>query len=244
VLVTLTAAFAVPPTWAFMLTLVCDNPIEGAAMIVIVAWPVLPSAVAVIVVVPALKAVTIPVPDTFAFVVSPLVQTTCLPVSALPETSRAIAESLTESPTVRVAVSGETTSEAIGITVTVISSFPLLSAVVAVIVTGPAALADTTPALTVATASLLLVQVKLLSESALPEASHAEADNCAVLPSSSEVGPETVTEATAGSSGGPTGPSPPQPAISSDDPTINTANRVSMEARRRDADMFRSIRSA
>jgi hypothetical protein len=168
--------FTVPdalwPACAVSVTLVADAAMAGAASTVMVAEAFLPSAVAVMVAVPAATAVTSPVPDTLALVVSELVQVTCRPLSALPEASRATAASCRVPPTWSVAVSGVTTSVAMGTCVTVSAASPLLPSLVALIVTGPAARAVTVTVapspLTVATTSLEVCQVKLRPVSALP----------------------------------------------------------------------------
>src|SRR5437773_2776571 len=122
-----------------------------------VALPLLPSLVAVIVAEPTATAVTRPLALTVATAVLLLDQVTTRPVPVAPVESWVTAESCRVPPTNRLAEAGLTVKEATGTRDTVMAAVPLLPSLVAVIVAEPAATAVTNPLLlTVATAVLLL----------------------------------------------------------------------------------------
>src|SRR5437773_530683 len=132
----------------------------GTVLTVIVAVPLCPSLVAVIVAAPAVTPVTTPLPLTVATAVLLLPQLTVRPDNGLPLASFGAAASCIVWPTGTVAVVGLTVTDATGTVVTVIVAVPLCPSEVAVIVTDPAATPVTNPrARTVATDVLLLPQV-------------------------------------------------------------------------------------
>jgi hypothetical protein len=133
-----------------------------------------------------------------ATAVALLVQLTGRPVSAFPDASRALAVSACVPPTARLAVAGETLTDATGTWVTSTAAVPFTPSTVAVMVALPAATAVTTPSvLTVATAGALLAHVTWRPVSALPAASRALAVSCCVPPTTSVVVTgDTVTAAT------------------------------------------------
>src|SRR5256885_72131 len=117
----------------------------GALVTVMVAVPLFPSLVAVIVAVPAPLAVTNPVRLTVATVVSLDDQVTARPESGLPLASLGVAVSCTVCPTWPLADDGVTVTEATGTLVTVIAAVPLFPSLIAVIVAEPAAFPVTRP---------------------------------------------------------------------------------------------------
>src|SRR5258705_5618690 len=123
--------------------------------------PVTPSAVALMVTgpPPALP-VTRPLASTVAVAALPVAHVMARPVSGLPPASLAVAVSWTVAPSAIVADGGVTVIEAIGTGVTVTLAVPLLSSLVAVIVTGPPTLIPVTRpvALIVAMLASLVVQ--------------------------------------------------------------------------------------
>src|SRR5207244_13319691 len=91
------------------------------------------------------------------------------PASTLPMASLVVALSCTVWPVVRPADGGATVTVATGTVETVIVALPLLPSLVAVIVAVPTAAPVTTPLpLTVATAPLLLDQVRVRPVNVLP----------------------------------------------------------------------------
>ena len=86
----------------------------GSGATVIVAVPLIPSTVAVMVAVPAATAETVPVAETVATAGVLLLHVTARPVSDAPAASRAVAVSACTPPITREAVAGVTTTEATG----------------------------------------------------------------------------------------------------------------------------------
>src|SRR3989440_1132468 len=165
-----------------------------------VAVPLFPSLVAVIVAEPAPRPVTSPLPLTGAIVVSSLAQVTALPDSGLPFASLGVALSCTVCPTGTLADDGVTVTEATGTgtLVTVMVAVPLFPSLVAVIVAEPAPRPVTSPLpLTRAIVVSSLAQVTTLPDSGLPLASFGVAVSCTVCPTGTlaDAG-VTVTEAT------------------------------------------------
>src|SRR6266576_2798309 len=149
----------------------------------IVAVPLFPSLVAVIVADPAETAVTRPLAETVATAGALLDHVTTRPVSVLPAASLVAALSCAVVPTRSVLVAGATVTVATGTAVTVIALVPLLPSLVAVIVADPAETAVTRPlAETVATAGALLDHVTTRPVSVLPAESFVTALNCSVAP--------------------------------------------------------------
>src|SRR5256714_1535336 len=172
----------------------------GTLATIMVAVPLCPSLVAVIVAEPAPRPVTSPLPLTRAIVVSSLAQVTTLPDSGLPFASLGVALSCTVCPTGTLADDGVTVTEATGTgaLVTVMVAVPLFPSLVAVIVAVPAPFAVTNPVrLTVATVVSLDDHVTARPESGLPLASLGVAVSCTVCPTwpLADDG-VTVTEAT------------------------------------------------
>jgi hypothetical protein len=127
---------------------------------------------AVIVAVPTVPPVTSPLDDTDATVGALEVHVTARPVSALPAESFGVAVSCAVCPGVRLAVAGETCTEATGTIATLIVAVAVLLSLVAVIVAEPWVTPATCPVLlTVATLGLLLAQVTGRPVSVLPVAS-------------------------------------------------------------------------
>src|SRR5205809_206209 len=170
----------------------------GTVLTVIVAEPLCPSEVAVIVAAPAATAVTSPLALTVATAVLPLDQVTVRPGSELPFASCGVAVSCTVCPTCTDAVAGFTVTDATGTVLTVIVALPLCPSLVAVIVAEPAAPPVTSPlALTVATAVLLLAHVTVRPANRLPFASFGVAVSCTVWPTCTDAEAGlTVTDAT------------------------------------------------
>src|SRR6266849_1749698 len=157
----------------------------GTSVTVMVAVPLLPSLVAVMVAVPAPRAVTSPVAFTVATAELLVVHVTTRPVSGLPLASRGVAVSWPVCPTGRLRIAGEMLTDATGTAgcVTVIAAVPLCPSLVAVIVAVPAPCAVTSPVvLTIAMAALLDVQVTTRPVSGLPLASRGVAVNWPVCP--------------------------------------------------------------
>src|SRR5438093_182348 len=170
----------------------------GTVLTVIVAVPLCPSLVAVIVAAPAVTPVTSPLPLTVATAVLLLPQLTGRPDNGLPLASFEVAVSCTVWPTGTDAVLGLTVTDATGTVLTVIAAVPLCPSLVAVIVAAPAATPVACPApFTVATAGLLLDQVTVRPPSGLPNASRVIAAYCAVCPTPIvAVAGVTLTDAT------------------------------------------------
>jgi len=155
----------------------------GTGVTVILAVPLCPSLVAVIVAAPVATAVTSPVEFTLAVAVLLLDQLMVRPESGLPFASFGVAVSCTVCPTCTLADAGLTATDATGTLLTVILDEPLCPSEVAVIVATPAATPDTTPLeLTVATAVLLLDQLMTRPESGVPLASFGVAVSGTVCP--------------------------------------------------------------
>src|SRR6266513_3110686 len=174
----------------------CDPPVD--AVTVMLALPLCPSLVAVIVAEPAVTPLTSPLPFTVATAVLLLAHVTTRPVSGLPLASFGVAVSCTVLPSFTLAGDGLTVTEATGTGVTVIADVPLLPSDVAVIVAEPATTPLTSPLpFTVATEVLLLDQVTTRPVSGLPLASFGVAVSCRVCPTARLAGDGlTVTVAT------------------------------------------------
>src|SRR5436190_20290733 len=125
----------------------CDPPVD--AVTVMLALPLCPSLVAVIVAEPAVTPLTSPLPFTVATDVLLLDQVTTRPVSGLPLASFGVAVSCAVCPTCTLAGDGLTLTVATGTSVTVTTDVPLLPSGVAVIVAEPGAPAVTNPVLLV-----------------------------------------------------------------------------------------------
>src|SRR5947199_1990947 len=144
----------------------------GTVLTVIVAVPLCPSLVAVIVAAPAVTPVTTPLPLTVATAVLLLPQLTGRPDNGLPFASPGLAASCTVWPTCTDADAGLTATDATRTFVTKSAGVPLFPSLVAVSVAAPTATPVACPApLTVATAGLLLDQVTVRPPSGLPDAS-------------------------------------------------------------------------
>src|SRR6266516_6034893 len=170
----------------------------GTLLTVIVAVPLCPSLVAVIVAEPAAPPVTSPLALTVATAVLLLAHVTVRPANRLPFASFGVALSCTVRPTWTDAVAGFTVTDATGTVLTVIVAVPLCPSEIAVIVAEPAATPVTSPlALTVATAVLPLAQVIVRPVRVLPFASLGVAASCTVWPTCTDaVAGFTVTDAT------------------------------------------------
>src|SRR5213080_1316178 len=170
----------------------------GTGVTVIVEGPLFPSLVAVIVAVPAALPVTSPLAVTVATAVLLLPQLTVRPDNGLPLASFGVAVSCTVWPTCTDAVLGLTVTDATGTVLTVTVAVPLCPSLVAVIVAAPAVTPVTSPpALTVATAVLLLPQLTGRPDNGLPLASFEVAASCTVWPTCTDAVPGlTVTDAT------------------------------------------------
>ena len=170
----------------------------GTGFTVMLAVPLTPSEVAVMVAEPGAMAVTTPDEETVATPVLLELQVTVRPVRVFPLASRVVAVSVVVPPTMSVAEEGLTVTDATGRCVTVTLAVPLTPSDVAVIVAVPGARAVTTPAWeTVATDSLLELQLTARPVSTLPFASRVVAVKVELLPSSNEsVDGETDTLAT------------------------------------------------
>src|SRR6266702_3626588 len=170
----------------------------GTVLTVMVAPPLCPSDVAVIVADPAATPLTTPLALTVATAVLPLDQVIARPESELPFASFGVAASCIVWPTCTEAVAGLTVTDATGTFTTVIAAVPLLPSDVAVIVAAPTATPVACPVpFTVATAGLLLDQVTVRPPNGLPNASRVIAAYCAVCPTPIvAVGGVTVTAAT------------------------------------------------
>src|SRR5881396_1768634 len=170
----------------------------GTVLTVIVAVPLCPSLVAVIVAAPAVTPVTTPLPLTVATAVLLLAQLTARPDNGLPFASLGVAASCTVWPTCTDADAGLTATDATGTLVTKIAAVPLFPSLVAVSVAAPTATPVACPApFTVATPGLLLDQVTVRPPSGLPNASRVIAAYCAVCPTPIvAVAGVTLTDAT------------------------------------------------
>src|SRR5436309_1374696 len=170
----------------------------GTVLTVIVAVPLWPSEVAVIVAEPPAAPVTSPLPLTVATAVLLLAQLTARPDNGLPFASLGVAASCTVWPTCTDADAGLTATDATGTLVTKSAAVPLFPSLVAVSVAAPTATPVACPApFTVATAGLLLDQVTVRPPSGLPNASRVIAAYCAVCPTPIvAVAGVTLTDAT------------------------------------------------
>src|SRR5213593_3549839 len=170
----------------------------GTCTTVIVALPLCPSHVAVIVAEPATFPVTSPFELTVATAVLLLAHVTVRPVNGLPFASFGVAVSCTVLPSSTLADAGVTVTLATGTGVTVTLDVPLFPSLVAVIVAEPVTTPVTSPLpFTVATAVLLLDQVTTRPGRGFPFASFGVAVSCTVSPTCTLAGEGvTVTLAT------------------------------------------------
>src|SRR5437762_423999 len=172
----------------------------GTPLTVMLAVPLCPSLVAVIVTgPPAATPLTSPLPFTLAIALLLDCQVITRPVKGLPLASRGVAVSCTVCPIATVPELGVTVTAATGATVTVTLAVPLCPSLVAVIVTGPPGPTPVTSPLpfTLAIALLLDCQVITRPVNGLPLASRGVAVSCTVCPIATvpELG-VTVTAAT------------------------------------------------
>jgi hypothetical protein len=156
----------------------------GGEVAVTVALPIWPSLVAVIDTFPAATAVTRPDAKTVATAVLLEFQPITRPVSTLLLASRVTAESCTVPPTRRLAVAGDTDTDATGIgagALTARAEEALFPSLEAAIIAVPAASAIRSPVVaTVATLVLELCQVMVRPTIAVPVESLSVAVACAV----------------------------------------------------------------
>src|SRR5947209_7698380 len=149
----------------------------------IVALPLFVPALALIVAEPGATAVTTPDDDTVATPALLVVHVTGRSVTTVPFASRTVAASTVVCATNRFADVGVTLTLPTGTAATDTSAFPLLPSLVAVIVAEPTESAVTTPAaVTVATASLLDVQLTGRSVTTTPRLSLTVAASVTVCP--------------------------------------------------------------
>jgi hypothetical protein len=147
---------------------------------------------------PADTPVTLPLAETLATPAALDAQVTVRPVNTLPNASFVVAPSCTVPPTKMLGAAGLTVTEATGMAGTVIAAVPFCPSLLAVIVADPAAPPVTKPfPFTEATAALLVAQVTVRPDSALPLASFGVAVSWKVWPPGTlaEVG-LTATDAT------------------------------------------------
>jgi hypothetical protein len=151
---------------------------------VTVAVPVFVSLVAVIVALPTATTVTKPLAFTETRAGLELDHVTTRPVSTLLLASRVTAESCWVAPSRRLALEGETVTDATGAgAVTVMAAVPVFVSLVAVIVALPVALAVTSPdAETVLMAGLLELQAITRPVNVLLLASRVTDESCTVAP--------------------------------------------------------------
>jgi hypothetical protein len=153
--------------------------VEGTRTTVIAAVPLFPSIVATIVADPSATAVTSPVPAIVAMEGALVDQVMARPTSVFPLASLAVAVNWCVLRGARLAVYGDTETEATGTGVTVIVAVADLVSLVAVIVALPAATPVTRPvALTLATAAMLDDQVGVRPVRVFPAASSVVAVSC------------------------------------------------------------------
>src|SRR6184192_545787 len=145
----------------------------GTPLTVMLAVPLCPSLVAVIVTgPPAATPLTSPLPFTLAIALLLDCQVTTRPVNGLLFASLGVAVSCTVLPTATPAVAGVTVTDATGTGVTVMAAVPFWPSLVAVIVAEPATLVVTSPLLlTVATVVLFEAHVTVRPVRTLPFAS-------------------------------------------------------------------------
>src|SRR5881396_555345 len=171
----------------------------GTPLTVMLAVPLCPSLVAVIVTgPPAATPLTSPLPFTLAIALLLDCQVTTRPVNGVPFASLGVAVSCTVLPTATPAVGGVTVTDATGTGVTVMAAVPLWPSLVAVIVAEPATFAVTSPVpVTVATGVLLLDHATGRPVSTVPFASFRVAVSCCVCPTGTLADAGlTVTDAT------------------------------------------------
>jgi hypothetical protein len=156
--------------------------VGAAATGVMVALPLCPSLVAVMVADPVATAVTSPEPFTDATPAALDVHVIARPVTTAPAASRKVAVNCCVCPTVGAAVVGVTATVATGAggaAGTVMVAVPVRPSLVAVIVAVPAATAVTSPLPeTVAIALALVLQLTVRPESTEPPASRSVAVSC------------------------------------------------------------------
>src|SRR6266446_1416863 len=187
------------------------DPAGGGACTVTTDVPLLPSLVAVIVVVPpSATSVTSPVADTVMIVGVLDAHATARPVSVVPLASLSVTFSWMVPWSGSVAGVGLTTTVVTGTSVSVTAALPAFPSLVAVLVAVPAATPFTSPLLlTVAILVLLLAHVTVRPVSALPPESFGVAMSCTVCPTwGLAVAGETATEATGAGAGGVQGEPP------------------------------------
>jgi len=186
---------------------IVTDPTDGGAAgsTVIVALPLLPSLVAVIVAEPGALASTTPVLDTVAIVGALVDQVIVRPESAAPFASRGVADSVTDPLMARLAVPGLTATDATGIggggvvAVTTTCAVPVLPSAVAVMLVVPAPTPVTRPAgLTVAIDVFADAHVIGRPASVLPFASVATALSGLDTPTSSANDPGIIATAATG----------------------------------------------
>src|SRR5436309_7636192 len=175
----------------------------GTPLTVMLAVPLWPSLVAVIVTgPPAATPLTSPLPFTLAIALLLDCQVMTRPVNGLPLASRGVAVSCTVCPIATVPELGVTVTAATGATVTVTVAVPLCPSLVAVSVTGPPAATPLTSPLPFTLAIALLLDCQLIARpvKGLPLASRGVAVSCTVCPIATvpELG-VTVTAATGAS---------------------------------------------
>src|SRR5439155_17375716 len=147
-----TVSCTVPLTGRVAVAGVTTTDATGTSVTVTATLPAFPSIVAVIVADPAAPPVTRPLVVTVATPVLLLVHVTGRPVSVVPAESCGVAVSCTVCPTCRLAVAGDTATDATGTSVTVSAAVALLPSLVAVIGVEPRPTPVTRPlGLTVAT---------------------------------------------------------------------------------------------
>ena len=158
---------------------------------VMVATPVFPSHVAVMVTVPAATAVTTPLALMVATAASPVAQVTVRPGSAAPCAFTGVAASCTVPPTMTELLAGETTTALTGTATTVTVAVSLTPSAVAITLADPAPTPVTSPVLeTSATPWAVDVHTTIRSVSSAPLGSRTTLVSCVVCP--------VVTEAAAG----------------------------------------------
>jgi hypothetical protein len=200
---------AVPPTWRLDVAGDTDTDATGigaGALAVIAAEAVCPSLEAVTDTLPAATAVTSPELETAAIVVLLEPQPITRPVSTLLLESSVTADSCTDDPTCRLAVNGDTDTDATGIGAGALTvrreefDFPVVEALI-IDWPGPIALTFPVVVSTVATVMSELVQVTARPEIGFPLESASIAVACAVWPIRTAEG-STVTATVAIGVGG------------------------------------------
>jgi hypothetical protein len=174
---------------------------SGPGVTVNVALPDLPSLVAVIVVVPTADAVATPDDDTVATAVLLDVQVMVRPVSGVPFASFGVAVNVAVEPLAALAVDGATVTVLIGMSATITVPEPDTPSLVAVIVAVPGSSPNTDPdaGLTVATPTLLELQVTTRLVATFPLTSVRTAVNVVLPPVGMlALGGDTTTLATGG----------------------------------------------